>query len=469
MKRRADLPWFTAAPRVALSVVVPSLVLASTNAPGEAAAQRWIQSADEVVPTPAPDASSRRDARAREIFVARCLDCHGARGFAPLRFDAPDAVLRHRRLMHALVEDRTMPPDDLRGPVRPLDGTSAIHAAAIAPHGALSPADRAALLEALATREAAQRVFQAIPQGLRPGDASGAVLGDADTRATVTVLASGSFEVPGAGAMRLRSFHAEVPADAPRRIRGIRLPRIDDPARSPLRFVALAPDPDRLWRVLDEDRTGAEAMGDVGRTPSGALGALSRTAPVFLLPKGYAFELPRGDLVLEATVEPIGRPATVRPGVELLPADDGDTRTIQALAARIAPLLVAPNERVSRVVSVDTGSNRELVGLVAKGGAFLRGFTVEVVEADGCRTVVARAADFRMSLAAPIVYPTPLALPPGSTIEVAFDLDNTVANPLQPSAPPQELRGGLPPDAEDASIVLLVTPTMPAEPPTKRR
>jgi hypothetical protein len=49
-------------------------------------------------------------------------------------------------------------------------------------------------------------------------------------------------------------------------------------------------------------------------------------------------------------------------------------------------------------------------------------------------------------------------------IEVRFDLDNTRANPLQPFDPPRALVAGLPPEGEDAAVVLLVAPMEPAAP-----
>ncbi len=399
------------------------------------------------------------EAKSREVFIARCVACHGADGFAPLRFNTTEAIVRHRQLMRALLEDGTMPPSDdtlssdLKSSVVPAGDYAREHNHTQDMRGVISNSERSLLLAALASRDVTERTFAGIAEQIARDRA---LHFSNQPRGATRITTTAAYTVPASGGMHLRSFSVEVPTDAPRRVRGVRLSPIEHAERSPLRYLALAPDPERAWRVLDEHGTGADAMGDIGRTPSGALGAVSRTAPVFLLPKGYAFDLPRGDLVLEATVEPIGREASARPSVEFIAADERDTRTVRALAARVVPLVVGANKRVSRVVHIDVAAHRELVGVVVKGGVFLHGFSVEIIAADGCRTEIARSRDFRMSLARPLIFDTPLQLSQGSRIEVTFDLDNTSANPLQPFAPPRELRGGLPPDAEDAAIVLLV-------------
>lgn len=389
-------------------------------------------------------AEDQRDvAPAATLLSARCLACHDADGPAPLRFDSPDAVLRHRRLMRALIADRSMPPASVESSLPQLPS------AAVVQH-AIDEREREALLAALSSDDSARAAFASIkPNAPKPSAMD-----------CPRVQAAAAWTVPAVGGMRIRSFHAPLPSSAPTRIRGWRMVAQGDPARSPIRFMSFAADPARAWRIMDEG-SGAESMGDIGPIPSGALGALSRTAPEFLLPDGYAFELPPGDLVIETTVEPIGREASLRPTIDLVPATDQSARIVSAVSARIVPLQVGAGERVERLVAIDPGGATRLVGIVAKGGAYLRGFVVDVVAPDGCRTVVARDRDFRMNLTAPVVFRDPLAIEAGSTIEVRFDLDNTRENPLQPFDPPRPLSAGLPPDGEDAAVVLLLAPAEP--------
>lgn len=388
---------------------------------------------------PSPTAADIADIA--DLFVTRCLSCHDSDGPAPIRFDNTTAILRHRALMRALVEDRSMPPASA-------ESTLALIDSAHTGRGALSEDERKTLLNALQSEASVKAAF--------PEIASASATPKVASPSAGRVIARGTWSVPARGGMGIRSFYAPLDHQAPIRLRGWRMIPAENPARSPIRYVSLAADPARASRILDENGTGAEAMGDVGQVPSGSLGALSRTAPEFMLPAGFAFELPAGDLVIETTVEPIGREVAIQPAVEMLTAQSSDTRTVEALAARVVPLSVAAGERVDRVVHVEITRALDLVGVVAKGGVFLRGFAVDVVAADGCRTPIARDRDFRMNLTAPLVFRNPPELSKGSVIEVRFDLDNTPKNPLQPFDPPRPLAAGLPPEGEDAAIVLLV-------------
>lgn len=404
------------------------------------------------IAVPSPGAGDERAIPpAGELLCSRCLACHDADGPAPLRLDTPAAVLRHRRLMQALIADRTMPPASAESPF-PL-----VASAAVVRHG-IDEREREALLAALVSDDSARAAFASNQSSAPKPDPTPA---PPDGQ---RVTAASAWTVPAVGGMRIRSFHAPLPSAAPTRIRGWRMVAQGDPARSPIRFMSFAADPARAWRLMDDDGSGAESMGDIGSIPSGALGALSRTAPEFLLPDGCAFELPPGDLIIETTVEPIGREAMLRPSVELIPATDQSARIVRAIAARVVPLEVAAGERVERVVSIDPGGAARLVGIVAKGGAYLRGFVVETVAPDGCRTTVARDRDFRMNLTAPVVLSEPLAIEAGSIIEVRFDLDNTRGNPLQPFDPPRALIAGLPPEGEDAAVVVLLAPATASTP-----
>ena len=346
--------------------------------------------------------------------------------------------------MRALVDDRSMPPASV-------ESTRALIDSAHTGRGALSEAERTALLNALRSEASVNAAFSAI--------AAGSAIPKVASPSASRVIAQGRWSVPARGSMGIRSFYAPLDHQALIRVRGWRMIPSDNPARSPIRFVSLAADPARASRILDENGTGAEAMGDVGQVPSGSLGALSRTAPEFMLPAGFAFELPAGDLVIETTVEPIGREVAIQPAVEMLTAQPSDTRTVEALAARVVPLCVKAGERVDRVVHIEIARELDLVGLVAKGGVFLRGFAIDAIAPDGCRTPIARDRDFRMNLTAPLVFRDLPRLSRGSVLEVRFDLDNTRENPLQPFDPPRDLQGGLPPTGEDAAIVLLVSPS----------
>ena len=373
---------------------------------------------------------------AAALLTQHCLPCHSARGAAPIRFDSADSVQRNRQLMRALVEDRTMPPwlpDD--------------KSAALRHDRRLSDDDRSVLLAALASREAAAIAFAKITA-------------IESNEVTATMLAPESaWTMPATGGMRIRSFSAPLAGESPTRVRGVAFVSNPTLAQSPLRVVSLASDPLRVLRVLiDPGESGYESMGDVGLTPSGSLGALTRVSPRFMLPDGFAFDLPRGDVVIETTSEPIGRDAPVQPRVTFISARESDTRLVEARTLRIVPLRIRAGETVTREVTLTLDRECDIIGVIVKGGAFVRAIDIAHHDAAGCASAIIAISDFRLSLSEPWLLATPMHAEAGSTIEARFGFDNTEQNPLQPAKPPRDVVGGLPPDHEDASVVILLSP-----------
>ena len=268
-----------------------------------------------------------------------------------------------------------------------------------------------------------------------------------------------AWTMPATGGMRIRSFSAPLAAESPTRVRGVAFVSNPPLAQSPLRVVSLASDPLRLLRVLiDPGEGGYESMGDIGLIPSGSLGALTRVSPRFMLPDGFAFDLPRGDVVLETTSEPIGRDASVQPRVTFISARESDTRLVEARTLRIVPLRIRAGEAVTREVTLTLDRECDIIGVIVKGGAFVRAIDLAHHDATGCASAIIAISDFRLSLSEPWLLVTPMHAEAGSTIEARFGFDNTEQNPLQPAKPPRDVVGGLPPDHEDASVVILLSP-----------
>jgi hypothetical protein len=231
--------------------------------------------------------------------------------------------------------------------------------------------------------------------------------------------------------------------------------RFADPhelSRSPIRLVSLAPDPGRSLRRLDatDGEAGIEAMGNIGASPSGAIGALSRTCTSFELPAGFHFAIPAGDVAIETLCEPIGRPAEVLPRIAWIAASESDSRPVRALAMPVTDLAVEGGTCTTSEVRKQLDRPIDIVAVIAKGGAFLR--TVSV-EAGGKR--VLEIADFRMAFNEPWLLRHPLRIEPRTPIVARLGFDNTSSNPQQPFNPPRTVTAGLPPSSEDAIVVIL--------------
>lgn len=382
-----------------------------------------------------------------ELLRTHCLGCHARHAQAPIRFDTLEEVQRNRGLMRALIEDRTMPP------WLPSD-----EGAPLAHRRRLDEASRETLLAALATREATDRAFASLAPPPPP-----------EVHCPDTFGPSAAWTMPASGGMRLRSYLADIAADAPARVRGVRFAEPRDLGQSPLRFVSLAPDPKRTLSAMEVDGiAGFESMGNVGRMPSGSLGALSRVSTAFELPRGFAFALPRGGVAIETLGEPIGRERPVDPSLAWIAADAADARTVHPLAFFPSRLVLEPDEVSERVVEQPLRRPVELVGVIAKGGAFLRSVRLTSIAPDGATTVLLDVPDFRVSLSEPWLFREPVRVAADSRLVMRLGYDNTASNPQQPARPPQRVVGGLPPDHEDTLCVVLYAEVT-APPPLRAR
>lgn len=367
-----------------------------------------------------PSLHGQSDAdKAAALLTRHCLPCHSAAGAAPIRLDSPESIRRNRGLAAALVDDGTMPPSL---------PTATDH---IRPRF-LSETDRRLIVDAL-------RGGGGIPVQPRVG---------ADSEAAVCSPDS-AWTMPASGGARLRTFSAPVPEQ---RVRGLRFADPHELSRSPIRLVSLAPDPGRSLRRLDatDGEAGIEAMGNIGASPSGAIGALSRTCTSFELPAGFHFAIPAGDVAIETLCEPIGRPAEVLPRIAWIAASESDSRPVRALAMPVTDLAVEGGTCTTSEVRRQLDRPIDIVAVIAKGGAFLR--TVSV-EAGGKR--VLEIADFRMAFNEPWLLRHPLRVEPRTPIVARLGFDNTSSNPQQPFNPPRTVTAGLPPSSEDAIVVIL--------------
>jgi len=368
--------------------------------------------------------------------IARhCLPCHGAAGTAPIKLDTPESLRRHRTLAALLVADGTMPP--------------AVNLAAhTTGRRALSAEERGRILAAL-EGDAPIEVERARPE-------------PAVQDARRLLAPERAWTMPARGGAQLRTFVA--PTDA-RRIRGIRWADPAELAQSPIRFASLAVDTRGVFRRLEaasraevtEGDGGVESMGNVGATPSGAIGALSRVASECVLPSGFHFEIPRGDVVVEVLAEPIGRTASVLPRIAWIEdAVDDSSRPVRAIAMPVSTLALeaatCQTQRLQHAVSRDV----DIVGIMVKGGAFLRSARVTAGVA------LVDIPDFRMAFNEPFILRAPHRVPAGGAIVAELGFDNTADNPQQPSVPPQPVSAGLPPFGEDAIVVVLYAEVAPS-------
>jgi len=396
---------------------------------------------------------------AAAIFTRQCLPCHDARGSAPLRLDSVERIARNRTLARMLIEDATMPPS-----------IALPDAHGLLVDRRLSIEDRATLLNALSSSAFVNRAFAGITSGAQ-----------ADSTEPTFAPPHG-WTLPAAGGARVRTFMAATTNPNPNtatatRVRGVRFTDLGAREQRPIRMAFLAADPRGTLRMLEEADDGAEdgaenggfeAMGNVGLVPSGALGALSRVRPSFELPDGFCFEIPVGFIAIETLCEPIGRQTRVLPQLAWIPAREGDTRVVKAIAMPAKRLMLSANSCSTIEIVHPVAVDMDVVAVLVKGGAFLRSVDVEVeVELKvsdagkagaALRTRLLGVPDYRMAFAEPWIFTRPQRVAAGTTIVARLGFDNTADNPQQPSSPPQDVESGLPPLSEDAMVVVLYAP-----------
>ena len=383
---------------------------------------------------------------AAAIFTRQCLPCHDARGSAPLRLDSVERIARNRTLARMLIEDATMPPS-----------IALPDANGLLVDRRLSVADRATLLNALSSSAFVNRAFAGITSGA-PADST-----------------EPTFAPP-------HGWTLPNPSPSPNtatatRVRGVRFADLGAREQRPIQMAFLAADPRGILRRLEEADDGAEdgaenggfeAMGNVGPVPSGALGAVSRVRPSFELPDGFCFEIPVGFIAIETLCEPIGRRTRVLPELAWIPAREGDTRVVQAIAMPAKALRLSANSCSTIEIVHPVAVDMDVVAVLVKGGAFLRSVDVEIeVELKvsdagkagaALRTRLLGVPDYRMAFAEPWIFTRPQRVAAGATIVARLGFDNTADNPQQPSSPPQDVESGLPPLSEDAMVVVLYAP-----------
>jgi len=366
------------------------------------------------------------------LWSRTCVSCHAARGPTIVDLSTPAGVLRHRGLSRALLLDGTMPPQISHSHAGPLSGE----------HG-LTPDERALLVQALSTREETAKAFA----DLTP-------LPQTAVKSEHRLVGRGSWTVPERGGMQVRTMLIPIEVGAPNRIRGISWQ--PEPG-TPIRMLSFAADPARLLRMIETaPDEPLQCMGNAGAVPSGALGALTRTMPSFMLPDGWAMDLPPGDLAIEVAAEPAGRAMPVRPTIQLIPARASDSRTIHAVALMPSGLELAPGACEERVLDHATHGSPYLVGAIVKGGAFLRSVAIDAVGPTGAVRPLLSVPDLRMAFIQPLLLKTPLQLGDGDIVRATFGFDNSIANPQQPHDPPRPVVTGMPPEGEDATVVLLL-------------
>ena len=399
-----------------------------------------------------PPALSRRDVKAADVTYAkdiapliadRCEMCHHGGGSAPFALETYADVKRRAALIATVTKSRYMPPWKADPSDGPFVGQHPLSEAEIAllqrwaddgaPEGDPSSTTRTwgPPFSSRRSREAAKA---------EGGPTPGWQLGTPDL--IVTPTAPYTLQAEGTDVFRI--FVLPLPVSTTRFVRGLEF-RPGNP--KVVHHANIRIDATRGSRTLDE---ADPAPGYSGLIPHAAhypeghfLGwTPGQVSP--LSPKELAWTLERDtDLVVEIHMQPSGKPESVLPSVGLYFGDTAPTRTPAMLRLGRQSIDIPAGDGSytitdSYVLPVDV--RVEAVQPHAHYRA--RDIRGEATMPDGTKRELIHIQDWDFRWQHVYQYVTPIWLPRGTTLSMAYRYDNSASNPRNPERPAKRARWG---------------------------
>lgn len=183
-------------------------------------------------------------------------------------------------------------------------------------------------------------------------------------------------------------------------------------------------------------------------------------------PDGFAWVLePGNDLVLNAHLQPSGKPETVQPSVGLYFTDKKPTHFPLLIQLEHDGALNIPAGARDFVDSDDFRLPMDVDVLAVYPHAHYLGKLLEgyATLPDGKRVWLIRIPDWDLNRQAVYRYRQPVFLPKGTLVSMRFHYDNSADNPRNPNQPPRRVRAGNQATDEMGHLWLQVLPRGPAD------
>src|SRR5438105_3637835 len=400
--------------------------------PSAAAAQPPVSFATDVAP----------------ILSARCAACHRPGGIGPFDLITYDDAKRHAAQIGVATARRLMPPwkpspgkgdfqDERRLTDRELD-TLQRWIAAGAPEGSGAGRAGVAPIDSHARLPTSLSPDARLPTPRAPGDAW--QLGTPD----LVVRMPDAYSVPADGPDVFRTFVIPIPTGAPRYVRGLEF----RPGNARVVHHAnLGIDRTRSSRQLDarDPEPGyAGGMERDARYPEGQLLGWTPGQAAHRVPDGTQWRLEAGsDLIVQLHLQPTGKRETVQLSAGFYFTDDPPTRTPVGLRLGSETIDIpagtdawAIADRYQLPVDVD------VVAIQPHAHNLARTMQAMAILPDGATAWLIAIDDWDFRWQDVYRYRTPVALPKGSVITMAYVYDNSAANPRNPHRPPQRVVWG---------------------------
>jgi tetratricopeptide (TPR) repeat protein len=162
-------------------------------------------------------------------------------------------------------------------------------------------------------------------------------------------------------------------------------------------------------------------------------------------PDGFAWRLEPGNaLVLNAHLQPSGKPETVEPSIGLYFTDKKPTQFPVLIQLEHDGALNIPAGTSDFLISDDFRLPMDVDVLAVYPHAHYLGKLLEAYATlpDGKRQWLIRIPEWDLNRQAVYRYRQPLSLPKGTLISMRYHYDNSAANPRNPNHPPRRVKAG---------------------------
>ena len=411
---------------------------ACTSGPGQG------DPAPTVKPVAAGEVTYTRDVA--PILFANCAPCHRPGQVAPfplLSFE--DASARSTEIA-SVTASRKMPPWLPEPGTHALEGTRRLRAEDIQ------------ILQRWATAGAPQGRPEDLPRA--PAWPQGWQLGAPDLVAKLPR----PYVLPPGNADKYRQIVYPLELPAPKYVKAVEF----QPGSRAVHHAVIRIDRTRESRRKD-GRDGAPGFEGVMapdvRNPEGHFVGWAPGRGPIVSPKNMPWRLERGmDLVVELHMVPGAEAAPVQPVIGLFFTDEKPTATPVELTMGVMTIDIAPGDAAYRVTqTIELPADVSLLALSPHAHYLGHQMLVTAKKPDGTvdRLLEIKHWDFHWQQEYRFV--TPVALPRGTSLTMAYTYDNSAANAHNPSKPPQRVRYGLQSSDEMGNLTLQVLPSQPQD------
>src|SRR5438067_3000101 len=393
-----------------------------------AAALRWIAALILLSTAAAAQPAPTFTADVAPILAARCAGCHRAGGIGPFALVTYDDVKRHAAQVGVVTARRLMQPwkpapgmgefqDERRLTDRELDTLQRWIAGGVPRGEAQSPSPQVPSATADAWQLGAPDLVVRMPQ---------------------------PYVVPADGADVFRTFVIPIPSKTPRYVRALEF----HPGNARVVHHAnLGIDRTRSSRQLDarDPEPGyAGGMERDARYPEGQLLGWTPGQAPHRVPDGTQWRLEAdSDLIVQLHLQPTGKREDVQVSAAFYFTDDPPTRTPVGLRLGSETIdIPAGSDAWAMADRYQLPVDVEVVAIQPHAHNLARKMQAMAILPDGATAWLIAIDDWDFRWQNVYRYKTPVALPKGSVITMAYVYDNSAANPRNPHRPPQRVVWG---------------------------